>query len=68
MTKNGRRKLEQEPTINATVRMPIEDWEALRIKARNLGLTRTQFLRQIARGKIQTEMTEKEVLGESFAS
>lgn len=69
----ARQKQEQEPTINATVRMPPQDWEALNTKAKTLGLTRTQFLKQIARGEIQSGKVvlseiEKEVLGESFAS
>ncbi|WP_442944392.1 plasmid mobilization protein [Nostoc sp.] len=55
-------------TINATVRMSSQDWDALKEKASQLGMNRTQFFIQIARGEIKLDhglvMQEKQVLGE----
>ena len=63
---------EKPKTINATVRMEPQDWKALQVKAKALGMTRTQFLTQIARAEIQLEKmmlgAEKELLGKFCAS
>ncbi|MFN6484620.1 MULTISPECIES: plasmid mobilization protein [unclassified Nostoc] len=57
-------------TINATVRISPEDWESLREKASQLGMNRTQFFIQIARGEIKLDhgllIQEKQLLGESI--
>ncbi|WP_445243109.1 MULTISPECIES: ribbon-helix-helix protein, CopG family [unclassified Microcoleus] len=58
----------KKKTINATLRLEEEDWEALDEKAKALGMSsRTQLLREIARGFIETKQVlstqDKEVLG-----
>jgi hypothetical protein len=55
-------------TINATLRMTQSDWDALQVKAQEMGMTRTQFLIQIARGEIPVEkkalqVQEQQLLG-----
>jgi metal-responsive CopG/Arc/MetJ family transcriptional regulator len=60
-------------TINATVRLDPEDWEALEEKAKALGMeSRTELIREIARGYIETRKAltteEKQVLGKCLAS
>ncbi|WP_369294241.1 ribbon-helix-helix protein, CopG family [Microcoleus sp. herbarium14] len=57
-------------TINATVRLEEEDWEALEDKAKAMGMkSRTELFREIARGYIETRKAlsteEKQVLGKS---
>ncbi|WP_445243190.1 MULTISPECIES: plasmid mobilization protein [unclassified Microcoleus] len=59
---------QEKKTINATVRLDEEDWEALKSKARALGMkSRTEFLKAIARGYIEARKTlsteEKQILG-----
>ncbi|WP_086685623.1 hypothetical protein [Nostoc sp. T09] len=60
----------EKKTVNATLRMTSQDWEALRIKAEQLGMNRTKFLIQIARGEIRLEkgilLEDKQLLGESL--
>ncbi|WP_445243616.1 MULTISPECIES: ribbon-helix-helix protein, CopG family [unclassified Microcoleus] len=58
----------KKTTINATVRLEPEDWEALDEKAKAMGLdSRTDLIRNIARGYIETKKAltteEKQVLG-----
>ena len=59
-------------TVNATIRIEPEYWEALDSKARSMGMSRTQFLREIARGYIESQKAlttqEKEILGKYLAS
>ena len=60
-------------TINATVRLDPEDWEALEEKAKAMGMeSRTELIREIARGYIETRKAltteEKQVLGKYLAS
>ena len=60
-------------TINATVRLYREDWEALEEKAKAMGMeSRTELIREIARGYIETRKAltteEKQVLGKCLAS
>jgi metal-responsive CopG/Arc/MetJ family transcriptional regulator len=60
-------------TINATVRLDPEDWEALEEKAKAMGMeSRTELIREIARGYIETRKAltteEKQVLGKCLAS
>jgi metal-responsive CopG/Arc/MetJ family transcriptional regulator len=60
-------------TINATVRLDREDWEALQEKAKAMGMeSRTELIREIARGYIETRKAltteEKQVLGKCLAS
>jgi metal-responsive CopG/Arc/MetJ family transcriptional regulator len=60
-------------TINATVRLAPEDWEALEEKAKAMGMeSRTELIREIARGYIETRKAltteEKQVLGKCLAS
>ena len=60
-------------TINATVRLEPEDWEALEEKAKAMGMeSRTELIREIARGYIETRKAltteEKQVLGKCLAS
>ncbi|WP_442921944.1 ribbon-helix-helix protein, CopG family [Microcoleus sp. S1D4] len=55
-------------TINATVRLDPEDWEALEGKAKAMGMeSRTELIREIARGYIETRKAlspqEKQALG-----
>jgi predicted DNA binding CopG/RHH family protein len=55
-------------TVNATIRLDEEDWEAIKSKARALGMkSRTEFLKAIARGYIEARKTlsteEKQILG-----
>jgi hypothetical protein len=58
----------EKKTINATVRMSSQDWEALKDKASQLGMNRTQFFIQIARGEIKLDhgllLEDKQLLGE----
>jgi predicted DNA binding CopG/RHH family protein len=59
---------QEKKTVNATVRLDEEDWEAIKSKARALGMkSRTEFLKAIARGYIEARKTlsteEKQVLG-----
>ncbi|WP_445301380.1 plasmid mobilization protein [Microcoleus sp. Pol11C2] len=61
---------EKKTTVNATVRLEPEDWEALEDKAKEMGMTsRTELLRQIARGYIETRKVlttqERHILGKS---
>ncbi|WP_413773942.1 hypothetical protein [Nostoc sp. MG11] len=48
--------------------MSLQDWEALKNKASQLGMTRTQFFTQIARGEIKLDhgllLEDKQLLGE----
>ncbi|WP_442949615.1 hypothetical protein [Nostoc sp.] len=48
--------------------MSSQDWEALREKASQLGMNRTQFFIQIARGEIKLDhgllLEDKQLLGE----
>jgi predicted DNA binding CopG/RHH family protein len=63
--------LVERKTVNATLRMSAQDWDALREKAEQMGLNRTKFLTQIARGEIRLEkgilIEDKQILGESLA-
>ncbi|MHC5614093.1 MAG: hypothetical protein ACYTXA_24640 [Nostoc sp.] len=58
----------EKKTVNATLRMSSQDWEALKDKASQLGMTRTQFFTQIARGEIKLDhgllLEDKQLLGE----
>ncbi|WP_445251100.1 plasmid mobilization protein [Microcoleus sp. D3_18a_C4] len=61
---------EKKATVNATVRLEPEDWEALEDKAKEMGMaSRTELLRQIARGYIETRKAltsqERQILGKS---
>ncbi|MCC3423449.1 MAG: ribbon-helix-helix protein, CopG family [Microcoleus sp. PH2017_01_SCD_O_A] len=58
----------KKTTVNATVRLEPEDWQALGDKAKAMGMeSRTELIRQIARGYIETRKAlstkEKQVLG-----
>jgi hypothetical protein len=58
-------------TINATLSMKPEDWELLLVKAKALGMSRTQLVTRLARGEIQTDtlrLSEERYLGESCAN
>jgi predicted DNA binding CopG/RHH family protein len=59
---------QEKKTVNATVRLDEDDWEAIKSKAKALGMkSRTEFLKAIARGYIEARKTlsteEKQVLG-----
>ncbi|WP_363318927.1 ribbon-helix-helix protein, CopG family [Microcoleus sp. CAWBG51] len=55
-------------TVNATVRLDPEDWDALEDKAKAMGMeSRTELIRAISRGYIETRKAlspqEKQALG-----
>ena len=58
---------QEKKTVNATVRLDEDDWEAIKNKAKALGTkSRTEFLKAIARGYKEARKTlsteEKQVL------
>ncbi|MEH2239766.1 hypothetical protein [Nostoc sp.] len=58
----------RDRTLNSPLRMSPQDWEALKNKASQLGMTRTEFFTQIARREIKLEhgllLKDKQLLGE----